>query len=160
MSGKRRAELTKDAVPSIFDGAPGYLSKKIKSPRKKTIRQTCGELTRTFTRAKCCEETAEQETHPRSLAENAVPKQSAYANEAGDATEAAIVHSTHVSTLSLIDCSRQLQAYAFARHRWPSIELTATGLRMSCSMTLPCLATAVTDLVCCLTESLCTSKVT
>ncbi|KAH7948450.1 hypothetical protein HPB52_022940 [Rhipicephalus sanguineus] len=64
MSGKRRAGLTKDAVPSIFDGAPGYLSKKIKSPQKKTIRQTCGKLTRTFTRAKRCEETAEQEAHP------------------------------------------------------------------------------------------------
>ncbi|KAH6947990.1 hypothetical protein HPB50_022403 [Hyalomma asiaticum] len=106
MSGKRRAGLTKDAVPSIFNGAPGYLSKKIKSPRKKTIRRTCGELTRTFTRGKRCEEATEQETHPRLLAENAVPEppeQSACANEVGDATEAAVVHSAHVSTLSVFD---------------------------------------------------------
>ncbi|KAH6946345.1 hypothetical protein HPB50_012874 [Hyalomma asiaticum] len=100
MSGKRRAGLTKDAVPSIFNGAPGYLSKKIKSPRKKAIRRTCGELTRTFTRGIRCEEATEQETHPRSLAENAVPEQpeqSACANEVGDTTEA------HVSTLSVFD---------------------------------------------------------
>ncbi|XP_077502979.1 uncharacterized protein LOC144113650 [Amblyomma americanum] len=34
MSGTRRAGLSKDAVPSFFEGAPSYLSKKIKSPRK------------------------------------------------------------------------------------------------------------------------------
>ncbi|KAL3211023.1 hypothetical protein MRX96_008526 [Rhipicephalus microplus] len=39
MSGKRRAGLAKDAVPSIFEGAPRYLSKKIKSPRKQVKRQ-------------------------------------------------------------------------------------------------------------------------
>lgn len=38
MSGKRRAGLAKDAVPSIFEGAPTYLSKKIKSPRKQVKR--------------------------------------------------------------------------------------------------------------------------
>ncbi|KAH8009434.1 hypothetical protein HPB51_017419 [Rhipicephalus microplus] len=38
MSGKRRAGLAKDAVPSIFGGAPRYLSKKIKSPRKQVKR--------------------------------------------------------------------------------------------------------------------------
>ncbi|KAH8032710.1 hypothetical protein HPB51_001408 [Rhipicephalus microplus] len=39
MSGKRRTGLAKDAVPSIFEGAPRYLSKKIKSPRKQVKRQ-------------------------------------------------------------------------------------------------------------------------
>ncbi|KAH8042327.1 hypothetical protein HPB51_021938 [Rhipicephalus microplus] len=39
MSGKRRAGLAKDAVPSIFERAPRYLFKKIKSPRKQVKRQ-------------------------------------------------------------------------------------------------------------------------
>ncbi|KAH9360577.1 hypothetical protein HPB48_012936 [Haemaphysalis longicornis] len=39
MSGKRIASLAKDAVPSIFEGAPRYLSKKIKSPCKQVKRQ-------------------------------------------------------------------------------------------------------------------------
>nr|XP_054933637.1 uncharacterized protein LOC129387908 isoform X1 [Dermacentor andersoni] len=34
MSGKRRAGLTKDAIPSIFEGASSYISKQSKSPRK------------------------------------------------------------------------------------------------------------------------------
>ncbi|KAH7938361.1 hypothetical protein HPB49_022801 [Dermacentor silvarum] len=34
MSGTRRAGLSKDAVPSSFEGAHSYLSRKIKSPRK------------------------------------------------------------------------------------------------------------------------------
>ncbi|KAH8034024.1 hypothetical protein HPB51_019089 [Rhipicephalus microplus] len=38
MSGTRRAGLSKDAVPSIFEGAPSYLSRKIKSPRKQVKR--------------------------------------------------------------------------------------------------------------------------
>lgn len=38
MSGNRRTGLTKDAVPSIFEGAPSYLTKKVKSPRKRVKR--------------------------------------------------------------------------------------------------------------------------
>ncbi|KAH6923527.1 hypothetical protein HPB50_002149 [Hyalomma asiaticum] len=38
MSGSRRAGLSKDAVPYIFEGAPSYLSKKIRSPRKQSRR--------------------------------------------------------------------------------------------------------------------------
>ncbi|KAH8042554.1 hypothetical protein HPB51_024485 [Rhipicephalus microplus] len=42
MSVSRRAGLSKDAVPSIFEGAPSYLSKKIRSPRKQSRRHACG----------------------------------------------------------------------------------------------------------------------
>ncbi|XP_077535872.1 uncharacterized protein LOC144148165 [Haemaphysalis longicornis] len=40
MSGTRRAGLAKGAVPTIFEGAPKYLSKKVKSPRKPVRRQS------------------------------------------------------------------------------------------------------------------------
>ncbi|KAH8022178.1 hypothetical protein HPB51_022575 [Rhipicephalus microplus] len=49
MSGSRRAGLSKDAVPSIFEGAPSYLSEKIRSPRKQSRRHACGAASSTST---------------------------------------------------------------------------------------------------------------
>lgn len=84
MSGKRRAGLSKDAVPSIFEGVSGYLSKKIESPRKKVLQHMRRELSCTSTRGKRWEE-----AQPCSLAGSAVPEQSAAdANDdVGDAPE-------------------------------------------------------------------------
>ncbi|KAH8027961.1 hypothetical protein HPB51_011769 [Rhipicephalus microplus] len=41
MSGNRRAGLSKNALPTIFEGAPSYLSKKMKTPRKQSRRHAC-----------------------------------------------------------------------------------------------------------------------
>ncbi|KAH9384201.1 hypothetical protein HPB48_026194 [Haemaphysalis longicornis] len=39
MQGERRAALAKDAVPSIFDGCPAYLTEKVRPLRKPVKRK-------------------------------------------------------------------------------------------------------------------------
>lgn len=72
MSGKRRAGLAKDAVPSIFEGAPGYLSRKIKSPRKQVKRRACS-----LTSTAAVRGSSSANAKPRSSSETAVAEHSA-----------------------------------------------------------------------------------
>ncbi|KAH8009882.1 hypothetical protein HPB51_021680 [Rhipicephalus microplus] len=145
MSGNRRAGLSKDALPTIFEGAPSYLSKKMKTPRKQSRRLLAVQFA---LRAQ-----AGPAAVPASGFKPSNKQQQPKIQMKSTKTAMSSRQVTPALQL-LMKCSAQRQLCAFRRHRGVYIALTWKGIVTSCSTTPLCCA-QVMGHVCFLTEKLC-----